>query len=145
MAPGDRAPHHVVDDIIAKRDLTGERKFVTVLFADIKGSTEVTHVLDPDDCFLVLERFHELATSSIHRFDGIVALVAGNRVEAAQLAEEAGAIAWVRGNDNYELIALLVQAPCSLPTPGATAQRSRKIASRCEHLMTTNQMDGYRR
>ena len=53
-----------------------------MLFADIKGSTEVARVLDPEDWFLVLERFHELATGSIHRFDGIVTLVAGDGVMA---------------------------------------------------------------
>ena len=77
-----QSPHRVVDAIIANRDRVGERKFVTVLFADIKGSTEIASGLDPEDWFLALERFHALATASIHRFDGVVTLYAGDGVMA---------------------------------------------------------------
>lgn len=94
MVAGRRAPHQVVDEIIANRDLAGERKFVTVLFADIKGSTEVASGLDPEDWFLVLERFHSAVTGAIHEFDGVVTLYAGDGVMAlfgAPIAHESHA------------------------------------------------------
>jgi adenylate cyclase len=89
----------VVDAIIANREVVGERKFVTVLFADIKGSTEVAQGLDPEDWFLALERFHGAATSSIYQFDGVVTLYAGDGVMAlfgAPIAHEshAGQACW---------------------------------------------------
>jgi class 3 adenylate cyclase/tetratricopeptide (TPR) repeat protein len=94
IADGKQSPHRVVDAIIANRDRAGERKFVTVLFADVKGSTEIASGLDPEDWFLALERFHALATASIHRFDGVVTLYAGDGVMAvfgAPIAHESHA------------------------------------------------------
>ena len=82
FAVGGPAPHEVVDAIIANRELAGERKFVTVLFADIKGSTEIASGLDPEDWFLALERFHAVTTGSIHAFGGVVNLYAGDGVMA---------------------------------------------------------------
>ncbi|HEY5170696.1 MAG TPA: adenylate/guanylate cyclase domain-containing protein [Acidimicrobiia bacterium] len=82
IATAGRAPRQVVDDILADRESAGERKFVTVLFADIKSSTEMASALDPEDWFLVLERFHAAASSSIHAFDGVVAAYAGDGVMA---------------------------------------------------------------
>lgn len=64
------------------RELTGERKFVTVLFADIKSSTEVAAGLDPEDWFLALERFHAAAISSIHEYAGIITTYGGDGVMA---------------------------------------------------------------
>ena len=64
------------------RELPGERKFVTVLFADIKGSTEVAAGLDPEDWFLALERFHAAAISSIHEYAGIITTYGGDGVMA---------------------------------------------------------------
>ncbi len=82
IATAARAPRQVVNDILADRESAGERKFVTVFFADIKDSTELASVLDPEDWFLVLERFHAAASSSIHAFDGVIAAYAGDGVMA---------------------------------------------------------------
>src|SRR4051812_37809053 len=82
IAAGERSPHEVVDTIFADRDPAAARKFVTVLFADIKGSTEVALGVDPEDWFVVLGRFHAAATGSIHRFGGVVTLYAGDGVMA---------------------------------------------------------------
>ncbi len=47
-APRDYTPKHLADKILRSRSaLEGERKQVTVLFADVKGSTELAEDLDP--------------------------------------------------------------------------------------------------
>ena len=47
-APRDYTPKHLADKILrSKSALEGERKQVTVLFADVKGSTELADELDP--------------------------------------------------------------------------------------------------
>jgi class 3 adenylate cyclase/tetratricopeptide (TPR) repeat protein len=112
MAGGGQVPHRVVDAIIANRDLAGERKFVTVLFADIKGSTDIARGLDPEDWFLALERFHAVVTGSIHQYDGVVTLYAGDGVMAvfgAPIAHEnhAAQACWaaLRLNEQMQAIA----------------------------------------
>src|SRR5262245_22385736 len=48
--PDSYTPRHLADRILASRaDLEGERKQVTVLFADVVGSTELIRDLDPED------------------------------------------------------------------------------------------------
>ena len=49
-------PQHLVDKILtSKADLEGERKQVTVLFADIKGSMELLADRDPEDAKRLLD------------------------------------------------------------------------------------------
>ena len=48
-APRDYTPKHLADKILQSRSaLEGERKQVTVLFADVKGSMELAEQLDPE-------------------------------------------------------------------------------------------------
>ena len=48
-APTDYTPKHLADKILRSRSaLEGERKQVTVLFADVKGSMELAEELDPE-------------------------------------------------------------------------------------------------
>ena len=77
-----QAPNEIVEAIVASRDVSGERKFVTVLFADLKGSTEVAAGLDPEDWFYALERFHAVVTASIYEFNGVIASYAGDGIAA---------------------------------------------------------------
>jgi len=50
VAPEAYTPRHLAEKILtARNDLEGERKQVTVLFADIKGSTELIEGLDPEE------------------------------------------------------------------------------------------------
>ncbi|MFT5203732.1 MAG: class 3 adenylate cyclase [Candidatus Aldehydirespiratoraceae bacterium] len=95
VTDADRPPHQIVSEIVTRREAIGERKFVTVLFSDIKGSTEVAAALDPEDWYLALERFHHAATSSIHEFNGVVTQYAGDGVMAlfgAPVADENHAV-----------------------------------------------------
>ncbi len=64
-------PKHLADKILQSRSaLEGERKQVTVLFADVKGSMELAEQLDPEEWHSILERFFAILTEGVHRFEG---------------------------------------------------------------------------
>ncbi len=71
-------------------------------------------------------------------------LLAGNAPHAKALAQEALAIATSRGNDNYELIASLALARALVADHDVDRAAVEAIASRCDHLITINDMSGYR-
>src|SRR5690349_10538401 len=55
-APQSYTPRHLAEKILADRDaLEGERKQVTVLFADVVGSTELIRDRDPEDAQRLLD------------------------------------------------------------------------------------------
>jgi class 3 adenylate cyclase len=91
-APRDYTPKHLADEILrSKSALEGERKQVTVLFADVKGSTELAEELDPEDWHAILERFFEILSAGVHRFGGTVNQYTGDGIMAlfgAPLAHE---------------------------------------------------------
>ena len=96
-APGERAPRgytpkHLADKILTSRSaLEGERKQVTVLFADVKGSVELSDALDPERWHAILERFFEILAEGVHRFEGTVNQYTGDGIMAlfgAPLAHE---------------------------------------------------------
>ena len=73
VAPDPRAytPKHLADKILqSKSALEGERKQVTVLFADVKGSMELAEQLDPEEWHAILDRFFAILTDGVHRFEG---------------------------------------------------------------------------
>src|SRR3984893_12827519 len=53
--------------------LEGERKTVTALFADIKGSTELMRDLDPEEARAIVDPVLQLMMSAVHRYGGYVA------------------------------------------------------------------------
>jgi class 3 adenylate cyclase len=55
----------------------GERKTVTALFADIKGSTELMRDLDPEDARAIVDPVLQLMMSAVHRYGGYVAQSTG--------------------------------------------------------------------
>jgi class 3 adenylate cyclase len=60
----------------------GERKTVTALFADIKGSTELTRDLDPEDARAIVDPVLHLMMAAVHRYDGYVAQSTGDGIFA---------------------------------------------------------------
>lgn len=81
--PRDYTPKHLADKILqSKSALEGERKHVTVLFADVKGSMELAQQLDPEDWHEILERFFEILTEGVHRFEGTVNQYTGDGIMA---------------------------------------------------------------
>jgi class 3 adenylate cyclase len=64
-------PTHLVEKILTSRAaLEGERKQVTVLFADLKGSMELLADRDPDEARQLLDRVLEHRMAAMHRSEG---------------------------------------------------------------------------
>jgi class 3 adenylate cyclase len=63
----DYTPKHLAKKILQSRSaLEGERKQVTVLFADVKGSMELAEAVDPEDWHAILDRFFQILTDEDH-------------------------------------------------------------------------------
>jgi class 3 adenylate cyclase len=60
----------------------GERKTVTALFADIKGSTELEHDLDPEDARAIIDPALKLIIDAVRRYDGYVVQSTGDGIFA---------------------------------------------------------------
>ena len=76
-------PPHLTDKILAARPaLEGERKQVTVLFADLKDSTELIRGLDPEAAQQLLDPAIHLMMDAVHRFEGTVNQVLGDGIMA---------------------------------------------------------------
>jgi class 3 adenylate cyclase len=75
----------------ASATVDGERKTVTALFADIKGSTELTRDIDPEDARAIVDPVLHLMMAAVHRYGGYVAQSTGDGIFAlfgAPLAHE---------------------------------------------------------
>src|ERR1019366_5624450 len=62
--------------------LEGERKTVTALFADIKGSTELMEELDPEEARAIIDPALKLMIDAAHRYDGYVVQSTGDGIFA---------------------------------------------------------------
>src|SRR5271169_6543840 len=71
-----------VADTPAAENLEGERKTVTALFADIKGSTELEQDLDPEEARAIVDPALKLMIEAVHRYDGYVARSTGDGIFA---------------------------------------------------------------
>ena len=71
---------HVATD--ASESPEGERKTVTALFADIKGSTELMHDLDPEEARAIVDPVLQLMMDAVHRYGGYVAQSTGDGIFA---------------------------------------------------------------
>ncbi|HVO24316.1 MAG TPA: adenylate/guanylate cyclase domain-containing protein, partial [Candidatus Margulisiibacteriota bacterium] len=81
--PRAYTPKHLADKILMARSaLEGERKQVTVLFADVKGSMELAEQLDPEQWHSILDRFFAILTDGVHRFEGTVNQYPGEGIMA---------------------------------------------------------------
>jgi len=82
-APLAYTPPHLTEKILASRAaLEGERKQVTVLFADLKGSTELIEGLDPEDARALLDPALHRMMEAVHRYEGTVNQVLGDGIMA---------------------------------------------------------------
>ena len=82
---GPRAytPAHLAEKIVTARPaLEGERKQVTVLFADLKDSTELIRGLDPEAVQQLLDPALHHMMDAVHRFEGTVNQVLGDGIMA---------------------------------------------------------------
>src|SRR5215831_16361248 len=82
-APLAYTPPHLTEKILASRvALEGARKQVTVLFADLKGSTELIAGLDPEAARRLLDPALHLMMDAVHRYEGTVNQVLGDGIMA---------------------------------------------------------------
>src|SRR5215218_7409311 len=95
-APDAYTPQHLAERIISSRGaLEGERKQVTVLFADLKGSMELLADRDPEEARRILDPVLERMMEAVHRYEGTVNQVLGDGIMAlfgAPLAHEDHAV-----------------------------------------------------
>ncbi|MFQ5850761.1 MAG: AAA family ATPase [Candidatus Binatia bacterium] len=95
-SPEAYTPKHLSERILAsKGSLEGERKQVTVLFADLKGSMELLAERDPEEARKLLDPVLECMIEAVHRYEGTVNQVMGDGIMAlfgAPLAHEDHAV-----------------------------------------------------
>src|SRR5262249_59756203 len=77
-APLAHPPPYLAEKILTtRRALEGERKQVTVLFADLTGNTDLIRDLDPEAAQQLLDTALQHMMEAVHRFEGTVNDVAG--------------------------------------------------------------------
>ncbi len=95
-SPDTYTPQHLAEKILtSKAALEGERKQVTVLFADLKGSMELLADRDPEEARKLLDPVLERMMEAVHRYEGTVNQVMGDGIMAlfgAPLAHEDHAV-----------------------------------------------------
>jgi hypothetical protein len=73
LEPRSYTPKYLADKILQSRSaLEGERKQVTVLFADLKGSMDLQEKLGPEEWHRIMDRFFQILSEGVHRFEGTV-------------------------------------------------------------------------
>src|SRR5213594_2630532 len=96
VSPETYTPKHLAEKILtSKAALEGERKQVTVLFADLKGSMELLADRDPEEARKLLDPVLEHMMEAVHRYEGTVNQVMGDGIMAlfgAPLAHEDHAV-----------------------------------------------------
>src|SRR5437879_7426454 len=95
-APLGYTPPYLAEKILTSRSaLEGERKQVTVLFADLKGSMELLAERDPEEARQLLDPVLEHMMAAVHRYEGTVNQVMGDGIMAlfgAPIAHEDHAV-----------------------------------------------------
>ena len=82
-SPQSYTPPHLAEKILTFRTaLEGERKQVTVLFADVSGFTSISEQLDPEEVHHLMNRAFELMLGEVHRYEGTINQFLGDGVMA---------------------------------------------------------------
>ena len=89
QAPLTYTPQHLAERIRAEQQAMesrgasdGERKTITALFADLKGSTALIEGLDPEEARAIIDPALQLMMDAVHRYDGYVAQALGDGIFA---------------------------------------------------------------
>src|SRR4249919_2909935 len=81
--PLSYTPPHLAEKILTSRSvLEGERKQVTVVFADTAGFTALARQLDPEVVHEIMDQCFRLITAEVHRFEGTINQYTGDGVMA---------------------------------------------------------------
>ena len=82
-SPRSYTPNHLAERILTSRAaLEGERKQVTVLFADVEGSMNLAELVDAEEWHGIMDRFFAILADGIHRFEGTVNQYTGDGIMA---------------------------------------------------------------
>jgi class 3 adenylate cyclase/predicted ATPase len=88
-SPARYTPSHLAERIRAERaamesrgSADGERKTITALFADLKGSTALIEGLDPEEARAIIDPALQLMMDGVHRYEGYVAQALGDGIFA---------------------------------------------------------------
>jgi class 3 adenylate cyclase/predicted ATPase len=89
QSPARYTPAHLAERIraeqaaMAARGVTeGERKTITALFADLKGSTALIEGLDPEEARAIIDPALQIMMEAVHRYEGYVAQALGDGIFA---------------------------------------------------------------
>jgi class 3 adenylate cyclase len=81
--PRSYTPRHLAEKILRQRSaIEGERKQVTVLFADVRESMDLAERVDPETWHGILDGFFQILTNGVHRFEGTVNQYTGDGIMA---------------------------------------------------------------
>jgi class 3 adenylate cyclase len=81
--PRSYTPRHLVQKILASKSaLEGERKPVTVLFADVVHSMELAERVDPEEWHRLLDRLFRILADGVHRYEGTINQYTGDGIMA---------------------------------------------------------------
>ncbi|MBI3989433.1 MAG: zinc ribbon domain-containing protein, partial [candidate division NC10 bacterium] len=76
-------PKHLAESILASKSaLEGERKQVTILFADVANFTSIAEHLDPEELHQLMNGCFEILTQEIHRYEGTINQYLGDGIMA---------------------------------------------------------------
>src|SRR5947207_3050100 len=81
--PRSYTPRHLVEKILASQSaLRGERKLVTVLFADVVRSMELAERVDPEEWHRLLDRLFRILAGGVHRYEATINQYTGDGIMA---------------------------------------------------------------
>src|SRR5881628_2353737 len=83
LEPRSYTPRHLVEKILAQKSaLEGERKLVTVLFADVARSMELAERVDLEEWHRLLDRLFRILADGVHRYEGTINQYTGDGIMA---------------------------------------------------------------
>ncbi|MDR9459851.1 MAG: adenylate/guanylate cyclase domain-containing protein, partial [Dehalococcoidia bacterium] len=81
--PQSYIPKSLADKIIDSRSsIEGERKLVTVLFADVANYTSISEKLDPEEVYQIMDGCYQVLMDEIHKYEGTIDKFTGDGVMA---------------------------------------------------------------
>ena len=76
-------PKHLTDKILTSRSfIEGERKLVTILFADVANYTSMSEMLDPEEVHQIMDGCFKILMNEIHKYEGTINQFTGDGVMA---------------------------------------------------------------
>ena len=83
VTPSAVTPAHVADKLLSSfAQLRGERKIVTILFADLASTTSAIEGMDPEAAGRLIDPTVRAMAAAVHKFEGTVARVQGDGIMA---------------------------------------------------------------